>query len=201
MSSTRNYTWITLLGAFVGFVIGLILAAAISNIPPSWEQQIYPTISSQADPAVELIGVDNQAGLLYVRSRSQKIYQCHVTWSDEPTTEVCTETEPNIAAKLGDSAPCKGFIFPTPRPPGTVLASLQAHPCSDDANIQVDYIILNDNSIWRSTQSTGGAGEAIAALFTMVCATVGTILGLVIGFVISRIAHRNHNKRHQRESA
>ncbi len=192
MSSTRSYSWIIPLGAFVGFVIGIVLVAAISNVPLAWEQQIYPSISSRADSAVELIGFDNQTQLLYVRSRSQKIYQCHVAWPGEPTTTVCIETEPNIAATLGDSAPCKWSIFPTPQPPGIILSSLQAHPCSDDGNIQIDYVILNDSSIWRLIQSSDGVGEALANLVTIVCAAVGTILGLVIGFVISRIArHRS----------
>ncbi|HTP10813.1 MAG TPA: hypothetical protein VMP08_21315, partial [Anaerolineae bacterium] len=137
---------------------------------------------------------DNQAQFLYVRSRSQKVYLCHVAWPGEATTAVCIETPPTNATRLGrDPSPCKWITFPTPQPPGAILSSLEAHPCSgDDANIQINYIILSDNSIWRSLQSSGGVGESFAIVATLVFAIVGTVLGTIIGFVISRIArHRS----------
>ena len=200
MDSTRSYSWFIPLGGFVGFALGMLLTVVWGNTPPAWERQIYPNISTSADPAVELIGFDYQAQVLYVRGQSQRIYPCSAPWFSDTAAIVCYKTLSSTATKLGDTTSC-GPIFPTLQPPGNVISALEASPCQDDAHLQIDYVILNDNSIWRLIQSSGGVGESLACLFTMVCAAVGTILGLVIGFVISRIAHRNHNKRHQRESA
>ena len=191
MNPNRIYSWVIPLGGFAGFVIGTVLAAAVFNAPSIWEQQIYPSISASADSAAELIGFNFQAQLLYVRSRSQKIYQCHVAWPGYASTTVCTATEPNIGAKLEDSVPCPP-VFPTLQPPGNVISTLEASSCQDDAHLQIDYIILTDGSIWRLVQGSGGAAEGMVIFFTLVVAAVGTVLGLIIGFGVSRITrHRS----------
>ncbi len=193
MNSMHSYSWFVPVGGFAGLVIGVILAVAFFNKYSAWEQQIYPSISVSADPATELLGFDYQSQFLYVRSRSQEIYLCHVAWPGDTTTTACIKTDPSSATRLGnDPSPCKWLTFPTPQPPGPILSSLEAHPCSgDDGNIQINYIILTDNSIWRSLQSSGGAGEGLAIFFTLVAAVVGAVLGLLIGFVSSRIARRH----------
>jgi hypothetical protein len=117
MSSTRNYSWITPLGGFVGIVICMVFAAFF-NAPPAWEQQIYSNISKSTDPAIALIGFDDNGSTLYVRSQSQKIYGCKVTWSNDATATTCFETGPDIIKKLRDPAPCS---------PSTVF-----HKLSDD---------------------------------------------------------------------
>jgi hypothetical protein len=191
MNSTRSYSWFIPLGGFIGFVIGVVLAIALFNVSPAWEQQIYPSISEFADPAVELIGFDYQGQFLYVRTKSQKIYQCHVAWPSGTTTTVCTDAKPNNATKLEDTTSCRP-VFPTLQPPGNVVSTLEASPCQDDAHLQIDYVILSDNSIWRLIQSSGGVGESLVEFFTLVSAAVGTLLGIIIGFAISRIArHRS----------
>jgi hypothetical protein len=189
MNSTRSYAWFIPLGGFIGFVLGIALAFAVFNVLPAWERQNYPSISESADPAVELIGFDDNGPALYVKSQSQKIYRCKVTWSNDTTATTCSEMGPDIIKELSDPAPCTP-IFPTLQPPGNVVSSLEASPCRDDEYVQIDYVILSDSSIWRLLQGSGGAGEGLAAFFTLVSAAVGTILGLIIGFVISRIARR-----------
>jgi hypothetical protein len=190
MNATRSYSWIIPLGGFAGFVIGLVLAAAF-NASSTWERQNYPSISASADPAAELIGYADQSQLLYVKSRSQKIFQCHVAWPGEATTTVCVETRPNVAATVEDTTSC-GRIFPTLQPPGNVVSALEVSPCRDDEYVQIDFVILSDNSIWRLLQGSGGAGESLAELFTLATVVIGTVLGLIIGLIISRIArHRS----------
>ncbi|CAG0931922.1 hypothetical protein TFLX_02352 [Thermoflexales bacterium] len=195
MNSTRDYSWFTPLGGLAGLALGLLLAITSFNVLPVWEQQIYQGIPASTDPAVELLGFDYRNQFLYVRSQSQKIYICPVTWFGDTKAGSCHKTQLGTTKELGDSSPCKFSIFPTPYPPGNIIASLEAHPCSDDANIQINWIVLSDNSIWRLTQSTGGVSEAIANFFMLVYATVGIILGLVIGFTISRIAR--HRSAHE----
>ncbi len=190
MKVARSYSWFVLLGGVVGCAIGMVLVFMIFNASSAWERQIYINNSASTDPAVELIGYDDQTQFLYVRGQSQKVYFCPVRWYSDTSATSCYKTQPSIAEKLGDSSPCKFRIFPTPHPPGNILSSLEAHPCSDDANVQVNWVILSDNSIWRSLQGSGGAGESLAELFALVSATVGTILGLIIGFIISRIVRR-----------
>jgi hypothetical protein len=174
--------------------------AEFFNAPPAWEQQIYSNNSKSTDPAIALIGFDDRGPTLYVRSQSQKIYGCKVTWSNDKTATTCFETGPDIIKKLQDPAPCPP-IFQTLQPPGNVVSALAASPCRDDEHVQIDFVILSDKSIWRLLQGSGGAGESFADFFTLVTAIAGTVLGLIIGFVISRFARRNHNKHHQRESA
>ena len=184
MIPKHGSSWFIPLGGFIGFVIGMILAA-VFNVPSAWEQQNYPSITQSAGPAIKLIGFDYQSEVLFVKSKSQKIYQCRVTWPGMTTSTICMEAGFNVAA-MSNSTTCRP-IFPTLQPPGNVISALEASPCQDDAHLQIDYVILSDNSIWRLIQSSGGVGESLTCLVTLACAAAGTVLGLITGIILSRI--------------
>ncbi len=189
MNSNHRYSWFIPLGGFIGFLSGMILAASY-NVPPTWERQDYPSISQSADPVTTLIGFDYESELLFVRSKSQQTYQCHVTWPGRPTSTICIRKE----LIKSNFALCRP-IFPTLQPPGKVISTLEVSPCQDDGPLQIDYVILSDNSIWRLIQCSGGVGESLAFVVTLVCASIGTVLGVIIGFLISRITRSRSTRK------
>jgi hypothetical protein len=78
--------------------------------------------------------------------------------------------------------------FATPIPPGKVIDQLESHPCIVDAESQVDYVLLQDGSIWR-WEKTVPEWAIIWVLFGLVVyvfigSGLGVVAGVLIGFVI-----------------
>lgn len=91
---------------------------------------------------------------------------------------------------------CPGRHHPIPKPPGKVISSKEFHFCGGDVNLQENFVLLDDSSIWEWSSSYGwGEGLITVALFIL-----GGLFGFVGGMMYS-LVRRNHIAKLNQPSA
>jgi len=86
-------------------------------------------------------------------------------------------------AHLPEYAPlnsCDGKTYPTPKPPGTVVSKLKVHPCIYESWVQVNLVVLDDDSIWKWETIEGEIiffGRIFLVGIGAVCGTTLSLIG------------------------
>jgi len=188
MNFRNNRSWIILLGSGIGLLIGVVFSAIWANAPARWKQLSFPAISANADRATQLLGLDRLNGILYVHSQSQKEYGCEVSgvYGNRQSSK-CQEL-PTSTDKIEQQPPCRFDVFPTPPAPGIVISQLEVYPCIVDGSMQINYILLDDSSIWSIEQSESELGEGVNNCFALLLPVTGLLFGLAIGVVVAKFA-------------
>ncbi len=144
-----------------------------------WEQVPNPT-----EKAVRIITYDTRS--LYVSTESEKIYICDV-WGD-----ICEEVGDQDVVDHPDL--CKSAHQLVPNPPDKPIDQREFHLCGADMTIQLDYVILDDGTIWEWSNSFGWAEGLI---FRALCVSGGAV-GFVGGIIYALIKRRRsqvHNSK------
>lgn len=180
----RYVTWGIIIGALLG------VAAFVCNyIFPMWQQVTMPP-----EMSAQLLAYHSNAyeeNTLYVRAITGNIY----TYG--PSSYGAGDVKWRKVEEVNQEASkyqCVGK-FSTPNPPGKVVSQVEGHPCIVDASSQVNYILLEDGSIWR-WEKTVPEFAIIWALFglglyVLIGGGLGVIAGVLIGFVIVKFKKVN----------
>jgi hypothetical protein len=173
----RSVTW----GIIVGAVLGIAVFVFATFFRP-WRQMKVPP-----ENAVELLAFHTtgfESGTLYIRTTSGNVY-AYSPFSDGASNvewrkvEQVNQEESSYECKLGKS--------PTPNPPGRVVSQLESHPCLEDGESQVNYIILEDGSIWKWEEASGEM-DLLLLPVGVIAAAIGGALGVVAGMLIGLVA-------------
>jgi hypothetical protein len=172
--------------AIVGFIIGALLAIAVLAL--EFVFPVWLPIMAPPEKAIQLLAYHNndfEANTLYVRTVSGNVYAFRFLTYGTSDIEWRSVEQANADA---NNYECNFGKFSTPRPPGRMVSQLESHPCVLDSSSQVNYIILEDGSIWRWGKSVYEF-EEIWVVFGLIVSVIiggglGVALGVLIGFVI-----------------
>ena len=168
----------------MGIIIGALLGIAVFVFAiffRPWQQITLPP-----ENAVELLAFHTtgfESGILYIRATSGNVY-AYSPFSDGASNVEWRKVEQ--VNREESSYECKLGRFSTPNPPGRIVSQLESHPCLQDAESQVNYIILEDGSIWKWDKSTGEMDGLLIPLGVIV-AVIGGALAGVAGVVIGLV--------------
>jgi hypothetical protein len=173
----RYVTWGIIIGALLG-----VAAFVLTYIFPMWQ----PVTAPPEKPA-EILAYhsnDSEENTLYIRTSTGNIYNYGLSsyWAGDAKWRKVDQVNQEASGYE-----CNFGGFATPIPPGTVISQLESHPCIVDAESQVDYVLLQDGSIWR-WEKTVPEWAIIWVFFGLVVYVfigcgLGVIAGLLIGFV------------------
>ena len=140
--SCRDILALMGLAIIVGLTTGVLVVAFFACLDSSnnWQQ-----ISNPPDKVVELLDYDYSFNRAYVRTTTEDIYTCSSSY--KANGKGCVKVSyPSEYPPLNS---CAGKIYPTPKPPGAVVSQLEVHPCIEDSWVQVNLVVLDDDSIWK----------------------------------------------------
>jgi hypothetical protein len=168
--------------AIAGFIIGALLATTVfvfEFVFPIWIPVMAPP-----EKAVKLLTYHNNGfddNTLYVRTESGSVYAFRVAsfGASDIEWKKAEQTYPEA-----NDYECNFGKFPTPNPPGKIVSQLESHPCVVDSSNQVNYIILEDGSIWRWGKSVPEFEEYWALFGLAMCVFFGGGLGVLGGFFL-----------------
>ncbi len=175
MSQLKRRLIISLVSS-IGAITGLFLTLAIINgVFVPWEPLGKPSIE-----AIELLAADFDE--VFVRTTSDMIYSCNLYQDDCWVPKESLQELPEI------TYPCNDAPFHSLRNlPGEKVDSLEVTYCGIEHTSQVNYVLLDDGSVWIWRH-----GSFVYTGLIYVCA--GSILGLVIGGFISMLSLKNLTK-------
>ncbi len=179
----RFVTWGIIIGALLGIAVFVF---AVFFRP--WQQ-----LKAPPENAVEILAFHTpgfESGILYIHTSSGSIY-AYSPFSDGTSNaewtkvEQVNQEESNYECNLGE--------FSTPTPPGRIVSQLESHPCLVDGESQVNFIILEDGSVWKWE---GGSSELDLLLIPLgvVVAVIGGSLGAVAGLLIGIVTWKLNKK-------
>jgi hypothetical protein len=163
----RYVTWGIIIGALLG-----VAAFVFTYVFPMWQP-----VTAPPEKGVEIL----EGNTLYIRTTAGNIYQYGPSSYKDDTTEWSRVDQVNHEASGYE---CNFGGFATPIPPGKVISQLESHPCIVDASSQVNYILLEDGSIWRWEKTAGELDLLILPVGVIVAAAIGGSLGVAVGLLI-----------------
>jgi hypothetical protein len=167
--------------AIAGFIIGALLATTVfvfEFVFPIWIPVMPPP-----EKATKLLAYHDNAfedNTLYVRTTDGNIY------AYGPSSYGGNDIKWRIVKEVNQEASgyeCAGK-FSTPNPPGKIVSQLESHPCIVDSSTQVNYIILEDGSIWQWGKSVPEFEEIWALFGLSISVLIGGGLGVLGGFFL-----------------
>ena len=176
-----------IIGFLLGAGLGIAIFVFVIFFRP-WQQVVAPP-----EKAVELLAYYNNAfedNTLYVRTVSGNLY----TYG--PSSHSADDIKWRRVAQVNQEASgneCDFGKFSTPRPPGRILSQLESHPCVLDGESQVNYIILEDGSIWKWEEATGELDLLLipmGAVVAFISGSLGAVAGLLIGFATWKLRQK-----------
>lgn len=131
-------------------------------------------------------GLSNYSWVVYVKTTDQKVYSCSpdAYWIEKTVVPEDFRANP----------PCDPPVyFEVPAPPSRVIDSREVQACNFEAGFQVNFVVLEDGSVWRWQHFTTGLSLLERLFVSTVC---GSILGLSGGVGITMfILLRNKRKK------
>ncbi len=170
----RYVTWGIIIGALLG-----VAAFVFTYVFPMWQ----PVMAPPEKPA-EILAYHSNASeenTLYIRTSTGNIYKYGSSSYGAGDAKWRKVDQVNQEASGYE---CDFGGFSTPTPPGKVIGQLESHPCIVDASSQVNYILLEDGSIWRWEKTAGELDLLIVPVGVIVTAAIGGSLGVVVGLLI-----------------
>ena len=175
--------WSTL----IGFLAGAFLAPTFLIPVSHWQQLSYQALEPSEDKPIEILAYNLFAEEVYIRGTSQAIYACRSSIFDSHESTVCMKLTPDSWSEFVNGSPCESWqVFPTPGPPGTIVARRESCFGIGDGSVHVAHIVLEDGSVWRWSDSKSDLGDAVYRGLHCVGGLGGALLGLVIGAFLSR---------------
>jgi hypothetical protein len=170
--SRRDGLCLLVFAALMGLISGVLVIAlfAYFDATNNWQR-----ISNPLDKTVELLDYDDSTSQAYIKTASGNIYACSSSYHSNG--KGCEKVE-----HLPQYPPlnsCSEKIYPTPKPPGTTISNLEVHPCMEDSWVQVNLIVLNDDSIWKWEKIESEVTFFGEIFFTGIGAICGASLGLL----------------------
>ncbi len=175
--SCRDGFYLLGLTAIIGLISGVLVAALFVYFDTS---NTWQRISNPPEKTAELLDYDYFAGKAYVRTTSGNIYICSSSYN--ANGRGCEKV-----VQLSEYPPlnsCDGKVYPIPKLPGTVVSKLEVHPCVEDSWVQVNLIVLDDDSIWKWEKIEGEAIFFGRIFLVGVGAICGVTLSLVSGILL-----------------
>jgi hypothetical protein len=114
---------------------------------------------------------------VYVETSSRSIYTCDTSACVELTEIPQDEFSRELLYGHDWS------FSPTPEPPGTVIAKLQAAHVNPEAIGEINHIVLSDGSIWRWSKVDVYPDGIPGNFLKFVIGIIGTFLGFVGGIL------------------
>ena len=117
-------------------------------------------------------------GNLFIASDEDVIYEC------DRRKSICMQ----ISSEIGNEHPdlCQRMHQPVAKPPGNEIDSKEFHLCGTDVDVQLNYVILDDRTLWElSDGSSWGEILIIQALCIL-----GGFVGFIGGITYSVIRRR-----------
>lgn len=186
--SCRDGLCLAGLTAIIGLASGILVVAVFVYLDSSnnWQR-----ISNPPEKVVELLDYDygfNRGA--YVRTTTGDIYACSSSYKANGTGCVKTSYPPEYRPLNS----CAGKVYPTPKPPGTVVSKLEVHPCIEDSWVQVNLIVLDDDSIWK-WETIEGEIIFFGRIFLVgIGAVCGATLSLIGGIGILLLKRRRQQQ-------
>jgi hypothetical protein len=179
----RYVTW----GIIVGVLLGIAVFVIAVFFRP-WQQMKVPPENATELLAFHTTGFES--GTLYIRTTSGNVY-AYSPFSDGASNVEWRKVEQ--VNREESSYECKLGAFPTPNPPDRILSQLESHPCLVDGESQVNFIVLENGSVWKWE---GGSSELDLLLIPVgiVAAVIGGSLGVVVGLLIGIVNWKYRKK-------
>lgn len=141
------------------------------------------------EKATEILAAGAGSGdswAVYVKTTNQKVYSC--------SYEICWIEKTVVPEDLRANPPCDPPVyFEVPSPPGQVVDSREAQACNSEAGYQVNFVVLEDGSVWRWQHYTTAFSLLERLFVSTIC---GSILGLSGGLGVTVfILLRNKRKK------
>ena len=147
----------------------------------SWER-----LHNVPEKAVEVVGY-GEWFTIFIRSADNKLYECEMDYYDLE----CEETAKQSIIDHPDL--CEGKKSDLQKPPGNVLSHNVYRLCGPDMTIDINYLVLDDGSIWELQEST----HALTIFLNMLLLIFfGIALLAIVGFIVMR----NRKIREKRKS-
>ena len=132
--------------------------------------------------AVEVIGI-GEWFTIFIRSADDKLYECELDYFDLE----CEETGKQSITEHPDL--CEGKKTNLQKLPGNVISHNVFRLCGPDLSIDINYLVLEDGSIWELEEST----HALTIFLNMLLMIyIGIALLSIVGFIVIR--NRKHRE-------
>ncbi len=176
-----------ILGLFGGAWYAL---AANSGALLKWQ-----ALGTPPDKATEILGAEltkghrrpgsllGITGTVYVRTEADRVYYC------TPASDEKCWVKTTWPQTIQQYPPCiSPPDFAVAKPPGKAVDSIQVQDCSGEVAAQVNFVVLEDGSVWMWEHDITGLDNLARFVFCTLC---NSILGLVASVLLIKRIGRN----------